>query len=86
MSASGVSPMVSLSWSADSSATGGYNVYSSTVSGGPYNLLTSAPVATPSYTDNTVQAGSTHCYVVTAINVMTNEQSSYSNQAAVLIP
>ena len=86
MSASGVSPSVSLSWTADSSATGGYNVYSSTVSGGPYSLLTSAPVATPGYTDNTVQAGLTYYYVVTAVNSTTNMQSSYSNQAAVVIP
>ena len=61
-------------------------MYSSTVSGGPYNLLTSAPVATPGYTDNTVQAGLTYYYVVTAVNSTTNMQSSYSNQATVVIP
>jgi 2-keto-3-deoxy-6-phosphogluconate aldolase len=86
MSASGVSPSVSLSWSADAAATGGYEVYSSTVSGGPYNLLTSTPVTTPNYTDNTVQAGSTYYYVVTAIDASTNVQSGYSNQAAVVVP
>jgi hypothetical protein len=86
MSASGVSPTVSLSWSADSSATGGYNVYSSTVSGGPYNLAGSTPSGTPAYSDNAVQAGLTYYYVVTAIDVTTNVQSGYSNQATVVIP
>jgi hypothetical protein len=86
MSASGVNPSVSLSWSADSSATGGYNVFSSTVSGGPYNLLTATPVNTAGYTDNTVQPGLTYYYVVTAINATTNVQSGYSNQATVVIP
>jgi hypothetical protein len=86
MSASGVSPAVSLSWSADSSATGGYDVYSSTVSGGPYNLVASTPAGTAAYSDNTVQAGLTYYYVVTAINMTTNVQSSYSNQATVVIP
>lgn len=86
VSATGMSDSVSLSWSADSSATGGYNVYSSTTSGGPYNLLTSNPVTTPSYTDNTVQAGLTYYYVVTAINASTNLESTYSNQATASIP
>jgi hypothetical protein len=86
LSANGVNPSVSLSWSADSSATGGYNVYSSTVSGGPYNKLTSTPITAPAYTDGTVQAGLTYYYVVTAIDATTNMQSSYSNQASVVVP
>jgi hypothetical protein len=86
ISASGVSPAVSLSWSADSSATGGYDVYSSTVSGGPYNLVASTPAGTAAYSDSTVQAGLTYYYVVTAINETTSVQSSYSNQATVVIP
>ena len=86
VSANGVNHSVFLSWSADSSATGGYNVYSSTVSGGPYNRLTSTPVATPAYTDNTVQAGLTYYYVVTAVDATANTQSGYSNQAAAVVP
>ena len=86
VSASGVNPSVSLSWAADSSATGGYDVYSSTVSGGPYNLLTPTPVTMPAYTDNTVQAGLTYYYVVTALDATTNTQSGYSNEVSVVIP
>lgn len=86
VSATGVSYSVSLSWSADSSATGGYNVYSSTTSGGPYNRLTSSPVSTLTFTDNTVQAGLTYYYVVTAIDATTNMESPYSNQATAVIP
>ena len=86
VSANGVNPSVSLSWSADPTATGGYDVYSSMVSGGPYNLLTSTPVTTPAYTDNTVQAGFTYYYVVTAVDATTNIQSTYSNQATAVVP
>ena len=77
---------MSLSWSTDSSATGGYTRYSSTVSGGPYNRLTSTVVVAPAYTDDTVQVGSTYYYVVTAIDATTNVESGYSNQASAVIP
>jgi hypothetical protein len=75
---------VSLSWLASTSSVTGYNVYSSTVSGGPYAKLTSPPVASTSYTDNSVQQGQTYYYVVTAVSQ--NEESAYSVQVPAVVP
>ena len=81
-----VSHSVTLSWDASTSSTVvGYNVYRSTVSGGPYTLLTSSPIAATTYTDMTVQAGVTYYYVVTAVDASGNE-SAYSNEASVTVP
>jgi fibronectin type 3 domain-containing protein len=63
----------------------GYNVYRSTVSGGPYARITSGPRASLSYTDGTVSAGNSYFYVVTAVEGNGTE-STYSNQAQALIP
>jgi fibronectin type 3 domain-containing protein len=77
---------VSLNWSAStSSGIIGYDVYRGTVSGGPYNLLTSSPDASTEYTDSSVLAGNTYYYVVTSVN-SSNVQSSYSSQVAAAIP
>jgi fibronectin type 3 domain-containing protein len=45
----------------------------------------SATIATPAYTDDTVQAGSSYYYVVTAIND-SGIESFYSNQVQAVIP
>ncbi|HWF39239.1 MAG TPA: choice-of-anchor D domain-containing protein, partial [Candidatus Acidoferrales bacterium] len=46
-------PTVDLSWTASSSdGVTGYNVYRGTVSGGPYNLITSSPVAATAFLDS----------------------------------
>ena len=77
---------VTLSWAA-SSSTGvvGYNVYRSTVSGGPYSRMTSAPDGSLSYTDTAVTAGNSYFYVVTAVEG-NGLESTYSNQAMAVIP
>lgn len=59
----------------------GYNVYRSTVSGGPYSQLNGAPVTGSLYSDNTVSNGTTYYYVVTAEDTSSNE-SGFSNQAS----
>jgi fibronectin type 3 domain-containing protein len=80
-----VSHSVTLSWTASTSTVVGYNVYRSTVSGGPYTLLTSSPVTGTTFTDTTVQARVTYYYVVTAVDSSGNE-SAYSNEASVTVP
>ena len=88
LSGTGVAPTtysVSLNWAPSTSSVTGYNVYSSTVSGGPYAKLTPAPVGATDYTDNSVQQGNTYYYVVTAVNSQ-NQESAYSAQASASVP
>ena len=75
---------VSLSWNASPGAAG-YNAYRSTISGGPYTKLNSSLIPTTSYTDQTVQSGSTYYYVTTTVNSQGLE-SAYSNQAVATVP
>jgi len=77
---------VSLTWTASTSQNvTGYNIYRSTVSGGPYSKINSALDPNTSYTDSTVANGQTYYYVTTAVN-SNNEESTYSNQAQAVIP
>ncbi|MGD0905956.1 MAG: immunoglobulin domain-containing protein [Candidatus Acidiferrales bacterium] len=80
-----VSHSVTLSWTASTSAVSGYNVYRSSVSGGPYTKLNSSLVTTTSYTDATVQAGQTYYYVVTSVDSSGNE-SAYSTEVSATVP
>src|SRR2546425_561382 len=71
LSASGVQPIPlarTLSWNPSPSAAVSYNVYRGTQSGGSYQKLNSSPVSTTTYTDNSVLAGQTYFYVVTAVD------------------
>jgi len=84
----GVAPIqhsVALTWNASTSTVSGYNVYRSTVSGGPYTKLNSSLVATLNYTDSTVLSGTTYYYVTTAVDSVGNE-SAYSNEVSAPIP
>jgi HYDIN/CFA65/VesB-like, Ig-like domain/Cep192 domain 4/Immunoglobulin domain/Immunoglobulin I-set domain len=87
LSGSGVvSHRVLLSWiPSATSSIAGYQVYSSTVSGGPYTKLTTSAVAGTDFTDSSVQNGGTYYYVVTAVNSKAQE-SSYSTQVSAVIP
>ena len=76
---------VDLSWNPVSGDVVGYNVFRSTVNGGPYQQLNSGLDTSTAYTDNTVVSGSTYYYAVTDVNSQ-GEQSSYSNVAEVVIP
>jgi fibronectin type 3 domain-containing protein len=75
---------VNLTWSASASAVG-YNIYRSTVAGGPYTMINGSLDGTTAYTDNTVVSGETYYYVATAVDASSNE-SAYSNQAQAVIP
>jgi fibronectin type 3 domain-containing protein len=76
---------VALTWNASTSTVAGYNVYRSTVSGGPYTKINSTLVTTLTYTDSTVQSGTTYYYVTTAVDTNGNE-SVDSNETSAPIP
>jgi hypothetical protein len=84
VTAPAVSHWVSLEWDASTSQVAYYKVYRGTVSGGPYNLLATNVTAT-SYTDSTVQSGTTYYYVTTALNAA-GVESVVSNQLPAVIP
>jgi fibronectin type 3 domain-containing protein len=63
----------------------GYNVYRSTVSGNSYTKINSSLVTGLTFTDSTVQNGTTYYYVTTAVDSSGNE-SVYSNVASATIP
>ena len=82
---------ITLTWNTDSGATVGYNVYSSTTSGGPYTKLTAAPITPLTYSDTTATDGKVHYYVVTAVGGTSSApiESQFSAQAsatAFLVP
>ncbi len=76
---------VSLKWSPSTSPNiSYYKVYRGTVNGGPYSLLANN-VVLASYTDSSVQSGSTYYYVTTAVD-SSGVESSYSDVAQAVIP
>jgi hypothetical protein len=88
LSGTGVQPVshsVTLTWTASTSTVTGYNVYRSTVSGGPYTKLNSSPTAATTYADTTVQSGQTYFYVVTSVD-SSNVESANSAEVSATIP
>jgi hypothetical protein len=88
LSGTGVAPVqhsVALNWNASTSTVSGYNVYRSAVSGGPYAKINSSLVAILTYTDSTVQSGTTFYYVTTAVD-SSGDESVDSNGASATIP
>jgi hypothetical protein len=76
---------VALSWTGVVSGVTGYNAYASKVSGGPFVKMTSTPLTSPSYTDNSVQSNRTYYYVVTALN-SSDQESAFSSEVTALVP
>jgi fibronectin type 3 domain-containing protein len=76
---------VTLTWTASTSTVSGYNVYRSTVSGGPYTKLTASPVAATTYVDSTVTASQTYYYVVTAVD-SSGVESANSAEVSAVVP
>ena len=88
LSGSGVQPVshsVTLTWTASTSTVSGYNVYRSTVSGGPYTKLNSSVIAATTYVDSTVQASTSYFYVVTSVD-SSNVESANSAEVSVTVP
>jgi len=78
-------PAVNLTWSPSTSdGVTGYNVYRSTISGGPYSLITSSPISTTTFLDSTVSSSQTFYYVVTSL--AGTDESGYSNEVSAAVP
>ncbi|HWD18753.1 MAG TPA: Ig-like domain-containing protein [Verrucomicrobiae bacterium] len=81
-----------LSWTVDTFVQGlindgtieSFNIYRSTVSGGPYTFLTTVSATTLEYVDAAVSSGTTYCYVITMVlndpNTGIDHENPYSNQ------
>ena len=69
---------VALAWTASAGATS-YNVYRGTTTGGESTTAVATGIATPSYTDTGLTAGTTYYYKVAAVNSVGT--SGYSNEA-----
>jgi hypothetical protein len=80
-----VSNSVTLSWTASTSTVTGYDVFRSTVSGGPYAQLNSSQDASTTYADTAVQAGTTYYYVVTSVD-SSGVQSADSAEVSAIVP
>ena len=90
LAGTGLAPLahsVDIAWDASSStALQGYNVYRSTVSGGPYTKISPALAATALlFTDTSPVSGKQYFYVVTAVD-SSGAESAASTQVAVTIP
>ncbi len=76
------SEKIALDWTyggSDAELLGGFNVYRSEVSGGPYTLVGNTSPSTMTYEDTELTAGSTYYYRVAAVN--DGGESSESNTA-----
>lgn len=81
-----VGPVVTLSWTASTSVVASYNIYSGSVSGGPYQKIGSIDAGTCcTYIDLNTISGNTYYFVVTAVDSSGNE-SAFSNEAVAVIP
>jgi hypothetical protein len=76
---------VALSWEPGDQDYVGFNVYRSTVDGGPYTKINSKLDSSPSYTDSSVQGGMTYYYCATEVDSQ-GQESAYSNIAEATIP
>ncbi len=78
--------VVQLDWGASpTSSVVGYNVYRSTVSGGPYTKIVSSPVTGTTYSDQTVENSIEYFYVVKSVTG-SGAESAPSNQSTAFIP
>src|SRR5262249_46545477 len=76
---------VSLNWTPSSSNYSGFNVYRSSVPGGPYAKVDTSLIPTFAYTDSGVSSGKTYYYVATEVD-NTGMESGYSSEVSALIP
>ncbi len=80
-----VAHSVTLTWTTSTSTVTGYNVYRSSVSGGPYSRMNTTIIAATTYVNSTVISGQTYFYVVTAID-SSNVESANSAEVSAVVP
>jgi hypothetical protein len=85
LDASGKVHKVTLTWKASSSQVAGYNLYRSTSTGGNYIKINSLLVRGITYTDNTVDGGTTYYYVTRAVDAQ-GKESVNSNEITAAVP
>lgn len=74
---------VALDWTTNTDQDlAGYNVYRSITRGGPYTRLNISSVTSSDYTDSTVDNGTTHYYVVTAVDSAVGESGNSGQVSA----
>ncbi|MHB9144870.1 MAG: alpha-amylase family glycosyl hydrolase [Symbiobacteriia bacterium] len=61
----------------------GYNVYRTTVSGGDYGRVNTAPVTSPAFTDTTAKNATVYYYAVAALDQLGNESARSAEVRAV---
>lgn len=76
---------VALNWTPGDQDWVGFNIYRSTVDGGPYTKINSSLDPEASYTDSAVEGGMTYYYCATEVNAQ-GAESAYSNIAEATIP
>jgi uncharacterized membrane protein len=76
---------VALSWNPSTSLVVGYNIYRSTSSAGPFNVINPSLIPLTSYTDPAVQSGVTYYYYATAVDAQ-HDESIPSNLAVATVP
>ncbi len=87
LTAAGGAGSVSLNWADNGeSDLGGYNVYRSQTSGGPYAKLTASPIAESAYQDSAVVNGTAYYYVAKAVDLSANESGPSTEESAIPNP
>ena len=72
--------ILNVSWEAGGGSVAGYNLYRSTISGGPYSKVNGLLINGNSYIDQNLANKTTYYYVATGVDALSNE-SAYSNEA-----
>jgi hypothetical protein len=79
VASTGLTPQVSLSWTASPDAGVGYNVYRTTSLSAPYQKINASPVAGTNYADTAVINQTDYDYYYYVVAVKTGFESAWSN-------
>ncbi len=86
LTANGGSGVVTLDWDDNPEADlAGYNIYRSSIAGGPFGLL-AAQLSTSAFIDADVVSGNTYYYIVTAVSASGTESDPSDEASATPLP